>query len=285
MASMFIRFPGGKAKTFTMSYDDGIESDIPLVEMLKARGMKGTFNISSRLVAPEDYVYPAGTTHRKLKKSARVAAYEGMEVAIHGATHPFLEQLPSALCVHEILGDRLALEKEFGCIVRGMAYPFGSWSDDVLETLRLCGVSYARTTRESYNFFLPKNWLTMDPTCHHEDAELFELAEKFISAEPGRAVNHAPLMFCVWGHTYEFEQRNNWDRVEKLLDRMAGHEDVWYATSGEIRDYVAAYDALVFSADGLMVYNPSVCTVWFEYNGEQYSVGAGETLTLDPLGF
>lgn len=61
MASMFLRFPGGKAKAFTVSYDDGIESDIPLVQMLRDRGMKGTFNISSRLYAPEEHTYPAGT--------------------------------------------------------------------------------------------------------------------------------------------------------------------------------------------------------------------------------
>lgn len=280
MASMFLRFPGGKAKAFTVSYDDGIESDIPLVQMLRDRGMKGTFNISSRLYAPEEHTYPAGTTHRKLKLSARTAAYEGMEVAIHGATHPFLEQLPGALCVQEILEDRIGLEKEFGCVVRGMAYPFGSWSADVLETLRLCGVSYARTTRATHRFFLPQDWLLLDPTCHHDDPALFELAEQFLTGTPNQTSNHAPWMFYVWGHTYEFEQKNNWDRMEQLLELVKDQPDVWYATNGEIRDYAAAYQALVFAADGHIVHNPSAAPVWFEYNGVQYSVDAGETRTL-----
>ena len=280
MASMFIRFPEGKLKAFTVSYDDGIESDIPLAQMLRARGMKGTFNISSKLYASEDHIYPAGTTHRKLKLSARTAAYEGMEVAIHGATHPFLEQLPGALCVQEILEDRIGLEKEFGCIVRGMAYPFGSWSDDVLETLRLCGVSYARTTRATHSFRLPANWLLLDPTCHHDDPALFELAEKFVNGSPLATSSHAPWMFYVWGHTYEFEQKNNWDRMEKLLDLVAGKEDVWYATNGEIRDYAEAYRSLVFAADGHMVHNPSAVKVWFEYNGAVYSAEPGSTCTL-----
>ena len=42
--SIYPRFPGGKTKVFTLSFDDGVEQDIRLVSIMKARGITGTFN-------------------------------------------------------------------------------------------------------------------------------------------------------------------------------------------------------------------------------------------------
>ena len=36
-------FPGGKAKALTLSYDDGVEQDLHLIELMKQHGVKGTF--------------------------------------------------------------------------------------------------------------------------------------------------------------------------------------------------------------------------------------------------
>ena len=40
-------FPGKKRKVLTLSYDDGVEQDIRLVEIMKKHGLKGTFNINT----------------------------------------------------------------------------------------------------------------------------------------------------------------------------------------------------------------------------------------------
>ena len=48
--------------------------------------------------------------------------------------------------------------------------------------------------------------------------------------------------------------------------------DVWYATNGEIYDYVNAYENLVFSADGKRIYNPSKMPVWVEIDGTCYKI-------------
>ena len=47
MGSIFMRFPGGKSKALTLSYDDGVRQDRRLIEIMKKNGLKGTFNISS----------------------------------------------------------------------------------------------------------------------------------------------------------------------------------------------------------------------------------------------
>ena len=90
-----MRFPGGRSKVLTMSYDDGVEQDIRLIDIMTAHGLKGTFNINSGLYAKEGTVYAPGTIHRRMPKSVIDSLYipKGMEVAVHGYTHPFLEEL------------------------------------------------------------------------------------------------------------------------------------------------------------------------------------------------
>ena len=43
----FLRFPGGKPKAFTMSYDDGVRQDIRLAQICTRYGVKCTFNINT----------------------------------------------------------------------------------------------------------------------------------------------------------------------------------------------------------------------------------------------
>ena len=46
MNLFFDRFPGGKHKAVTFSYDDGCENDARLVALLNQYGMKGTFHLN-----------------------------------------------------------------------------------------------------------------------------------------------------------------------------------------------------------------------------------------------
>ena len=68
MANLFLRFPGGKIKTLTLSYDDGVEQDEKLVDLMVKYGLKGTFNLNSGVYAKEGTVYPAGQIHRRMPK-------------------------------------------------------------------------------------------------------------------------------------------------------------------------------------------------------------------------
>ena len=43
-------YPGGKAKAFNISYDDGVIQDIRFVELLNRYGLKGTFNLNYGLM-------------------------------------------------------------------------------------------------------------------------------------------------------------------------------------------------------------------------------------------
>ena len=278
MADLYMRFPGGRARALTLSYDDGVEQDKKLMEILDRYGLKCTFNISSGLYAPEGTVYEEGRIHRRMTKREALELYKdcGHEIAVHGLTHPWLEKLPLPVCVREIIEDRENLEAEYGGTVRGMAYPYGTFNDDVVSVLHNCGICYSRTVHSTERFDIPTDWLRLPATCHHDNPRLMELAKNFLE-QPSWG---APWMFYLWGHSYEFEAKNNWNVIEEFAEYMSGREEVWYATNIEIYDYVKAYKQLNFNAAMTYVENPTAYELWFETSGKLYSVKPGENLKL-----
>ncbi len=126
-----MRFPQGRDKALTFSYDDGVIQDIRMVDILNKHGMKGTFNLNSGLYKPEG----GDSKNRRMteKQVAELFAGGPHEVACHSYTHPSLAEMPASLATYEMVKDRRTLETQFGKIVRDMAYPNGSVSDEVVD--------------------------------------------------------------------------------------------------------------------------------------------------------
>lgn len=258
----------GKRKVLTLSYDDGVPQDKRLLGILNQFGIKCTFNINSGQ-------YGGG----RMTKDESIALYKhsGHEVAVHGYTHPFLERLDPTEVLFEILEDRKAIEHDFDTIARGMAYPFGTYNSSVVDILKTCGIAYARTVYSTHSFDFPENWLTLHPTCHHNDPNLMELARRFADEAP--YAGH-PRMFYLWGHSYEFDDNDNWNVIEDFCAYIANRDDIWYATNIEVYDYVQAYQSLRTSFDKKRIHNPSATDVWVEIHETVYHIPAGETLVI-----
>lgn len=112
MNHRYLRFPGGKRKALTLSYDDGVEQDVQLIRLLEKYGVKCTFNLNSGCYPPEGTTYPAGTIHRRMPESSVSTLYKNSlaEVAGHSFTHPFLDQLAPSQAMKEIVDDGLRLK-------------------------------------------------------------------------------------------------------------------------------------------------------------------------------
>lgn len=260
-------YPQGKKRAVTFSYDDGQIFDRRVVKTLNEHGMKGTFNLCSSFNMGEK------------NKASYIPAeeiqslYQGHEVAVHGAHHPYLERVAPGQVLAEILEDRRTLERLAGQVVTGMAYPYGSWNDMVLAQLKAAGIQYSRTTRATMHFDCPREWLTWDPTCHHNDA--LPLVEPF--CRQGRSLS----LFYIWGHSYEFDRNKNWDVLERLCDALPKDGQTWYATNGEIFRYIHAIQQMVFSVDQNLLHNPTAQEVWFLWRNEcPRSVPPGTTIEL-----
>ena len=195
---------------------------------------------------------------------------------MHTYTHSNLTTATNEMAAREILLDKENLEKQFGRIIRGFAYPYGAYDASIMSILKNFGVSYARTTKSSRSFALPENWLCLSPTCHHNDSELMPLAKQFAEGEP----RFLPWLFYLWGHSYEFERDDNWNTIDSFSSYLGGNEKIWYATNIEIYDYVNAWKHLVSSADGRMLFNPTSMPLYLLNGNREKVVAPGEECVL-----
>lgn len=265
MRIQFDRFPNGVNKALTLSFDDGREHDRRLVKMLNDYGLKATFHLNSGTLGREGYVDPAEVED----------LYRGHEIAAHTVSHPFLDRSPAEQIVWQVVEDRKALEALIRVPVKGMSYPYGTYSDQVVDLLRSVGIEYARTVNSHGSFALPEDSLSWHPTCHHK--QMAEYAEKFVSLEQRHS--HMALLY-VWGHSYEFENDRNWELIERFGEIAGGRKDIWYATNAEIYAYSDALKRLRFSADNRIVHNPSALSVWISAEGDPVEIAAGQVVQL-----
>lgn len=283
MKYSFMRFPEGKSKALTLSYDDGLHQDIKLSEILSQHGIKCTFNLTSGSLKGAPRLTPQEVSEYILNK--------GHEIALHGSQHRAEGKIRPIEGIRDILDIRLELEREFGTIIRGMAYPDSGISifmnpanyETVRRYLKDLDITYARTLGgDNDSFLLPQDWYAWMPTAHHTNPHIFEYIDKFLAIDvnaPNTYIDSRySRLFYLWGHSYEFDRNDNWDLIEKICDRLAFHEDIWYATNTEIYDYVTAYNSLIYSADGTRVYNPTLHTIWFDTDRNLYTIHPGETI-------
>ena len=215
-------------KAFVLSYDDGVYQDIRLVEMLNQYGLKCTFNLNTGMMEPP-YVWEAdGVRIERMPAEMLPELYRGHEVASHTLHHCDLTQLSDGEVFDEVRDDRHALEKIFGNNVTGFAYPYGNTNKKVKVLLQQGDVRYERGVRSTHTFDMPEDVLEISPTCRHKEDEIFDLAKEFIALQPD-----SPKLFLLWGHSYEFDMQRGWERFERFCDLIAGHDDIFYATTAQ----------------------------------------------------
>lgn len=285
MRAIYMRYPGGHAKAVTFSYDDGVVQDMRLAELFHRYGLKATFNLNA--AADKEWRY---STREELEE---IYFSRGHEVAVHGAYHkPTGNQRPIA-AIRDVLDCRDELEAKSGRIIRGMAYPdtgitlLGNFTsyETVKEYLTDLDIAYARTLgKDNNSFLLPEDFHAWMPSAHHDNPEIMAYIEEFLALDLAWGhcyhARRVPRLLYIWGHSYEFDKKDNWCHIEEICRRLGGHDDIYYATNIEIFEYVEAYRRLVYSADSYIVRNPSAIDVFIDVDGVVYRIGGGETLHL-----
>ena len=225
----------GKKKALTFSFDDGVSQDRRLIGILDRYGLKATFNINSGFFGCEGELVRNGVPvrHDKLTREDALSVYAGHEVAAHTVTHPFLPHLSDERVIAEVEEDRRALCDLFGKEIVGMAYPCGGANHDsrVEKLVREhTGCFYARTIESTGTFGLPKDPYALNPTVYYIDTdEMFQLGKEFLSMDCDE-----PRLFYIWGHSYELDAWNFWDRFEEFCKMMSGRDDIFYGTNREV---------------------------------------------------
>src|SRR6185437_13933944 len=226
----------------TTSWDDGHKLDIKLAKLLKKYGIKGTFYVS-----PKNHELDK---NKRLTNAEIKTLSKDFEIGAHSMTHPHLTKIATNIAYNEIKESKEYLERIIGKKVLSFCYPYGDFNNKVASLVEQNGFSLARTTKR-YNFGKSKDSFAL-PTSFHTynhftDAHkivgfaglniknLFKYINwENLAIDLFEEANKNGTVFHLWGHSWEIEKFNAWDKLENVLQHIAQKSNVSYITNGEL---------------------------------------------------
>jgi len=224
----------------TTSWDDGDRADLRLADLLRSKGISGTFYI------------PIHYEERTVQNcELKALASDGCEIGAHGFSHKLLWGLSTQELADEIRPCKPILEDIIGKEVRMFCYPCGRYDANVVRTLQEAGYRGARTTRmlatrPGFSAFEIPTTLQIFPhppltyLKNVARARRLEGVQAFLAQRPrlGNWVELAKRLFDevlenggVWhlyGHSWEVEKLGLWDELSDVLDYVSRREGVRY---------------------------------------------------------
>jgi len=220
----------------TTSWDDGTATDLKLVELLEKYGIKGTF-----------YIYRS-CLDDLLQEQDIVAIGKKFEIGAHTLSHSDLTKIPPSEAEKQIEGSRTYLEDLVGHSVSMFCYPYGRYNELVKKMVRSSGFIAARTCKHG-DFDLPFDPYEWQITLHASNGSPrmtlriwrksgisirslidWEIRAKFLF---DLALKKGGI-YHLWGHSVEFEENNEWDKLGRVFNYISNRSGVGYMTNGEI---------------------------------------------------
>lgn len=233
-------------KYYVWNFDDGLEQDKKIIEILKKYHMDATFNLNSGLYGDKTYEGRIGNLgmtempkekyemkkrhllpyvpHFRIPEDEVVKVYEGFEIASHTLTHRNLPKCSVIERQRQVYQDVRNLKEKFNQDIVGFAYPYGSSSEECEVILKNAGIKYARTVHSDQSFRFPKNPLRMPMTCWHISKKVFPILEEFYELKA-----EEDLLFVMFAHGYEFDfntKESNWEKFEKICQSVTANHDI-----------------------------------------------------------
>lgn len=266
-------YPGGKAKAFNITYDDGVTQDVRFVALLNRYGLKGTFNLNSQL-AREGFVWTHenGMQVKRLPLDKAMINYRGHEIGSHTLVHPSLGDLPDAEIKRQMRSDKADLEATFGVEVKGFAVPFSYFGENCERIARQSGFEYARISEFSLSYKPCAEYFRWKTGVYHIMPELVPFVDGFFETDEELAVCQ------IVGHSYDLDALHLWDIMEDICRKVSKSTDVWSCTNLELVRYLKAMEQAEITGDALI--NHSETELWFLVGGKTVKLAPGEAITL-----
>ena len=214
-------------KIVSLSFDDGTVYDLKFIELLNKYNIKATLNLNSELA---DFVWYYGDRPiERLDLTNHKSAYDGHEVASHSLTHPYFSSLTEEESIRQVGEDVKNLSHIFGYKVEGFAFPFHDQTEENIATvkenvdlsyIRYSYLDHSGTHRDRYHIHI---------NALYDDEDIYWRLEEF------KADNKENGLFVIAGHAYEFEMKNDWEKIEKLLSYLKNDDAIAVLT---LRDAV-----------------------------------------------
>ena len=239
----------------TTSWDDGHPLDLRIAHLLAIYGLTGTFYVSRKASWP-------------IMNSLEIRELSSkFEIGGHLIEHRSLDQLPDEQALEQLSGSRDWIEEVTGKPCRTLCFPGGKYRRDQLSLVEKAGYLAARTT-ELLSTAFPRrvHGVALLPTTvqayphsrlsyarnalkRRSLANLFRTRALFCGhdwLELARNVLERTLcqggVFHLWGHSWEIEQEQQWDRLKQLLAVMAANRDkLTIMTNSELGSNALSY--------------------------------------------
>ena len=226
----------------TTSWDDGHKLDIRLAALLKKYGIKGTF-----YVCPQDREFKREDL---LSTEEMLSVSKDFEIGGHTITHPHLPKVSIEQADEEIAQSKAYLEEILLREVTAFCYPYGDYNEAVKGLVKKHGYKLARTTKR-YAFDITPDVFEIPTTFHtyahytdlHKILSFSEFSlttlkkywdwEKLAIALFER-IYQTGGVFHLWGHSWELEKINGWQKLENVLAYIAKKNDVIHQNNTEI---------------------------------------------------
>lgn len=232
----------------TTSWDDGDRADLRLAEMLRSRGIAGTFYVPTK---------PYGTRPALTHADLRALSSEGFEIGAHGVTHKLLWGLSEQELTEEIGPCKPALEDIVGKEVRMFCYPCGRYDANAVRSLKNAGYSGARTVRMlatgfEFNPFEIPTTVQIIPqprTSYFKNIARSRKLDSFRTGlvnltrlgnwlELGKKLFDSVLekggIWHLYGHSHEIEKLDLWEDLGRILDYVGKREGVKYVPNCDL---------------------------------------------------
>ena len=209
-------------------WDDGVATDIRLIEILRKYNAKATFNLCPGFMQEQRiepfWIEPVGrewSMHGfaggRVGKNEVAEIYDGFQVASHCWNHQVPGRVPDADFLKGAVDARKFLEDTFQRECHGFAWPCGQHTPETEKMLVDAGFKYGRTTANVADVTACKNPIALDSNCHFMNRAFWKIFE---DAKPTG-------VFYFWGHSYEMmDCPQFWERFELMIKTLSEDPDV-----------------------------------------------------------
>ena len=209
-------------------WDDGVATDIRLIEILRRYNAKATFNLCPGNI-PAETVPPHwndplfrgwsfnGFSGGQVGKKELKSVYDGFQVASHCWKHETVGTLPDGEFLKAATDARTFLEDFFQQECPGFAWPCGKHTPETERMLREAGFRYGRTVENTSDVSANVNPLALASNCHFANSRFWQIFDEAKSTG----------VFYFWGHSYEMmDVPQLWERFEVKIKTLSEDPDV-----------------------------------------------------------
>lgn len=186
---------------FETSWDDWHKDNVKLAGLLRKYDIPATF-----------YLPIDGTDWEQAKWIKAM----GFDIGCHTVTHPSdLKKLNAEHRWLEIVSAKEQLEAILGEEVTKFCYPRGRYDEDIVHMVKGAGFKEARTTivlkTEVEDVFRKPTTIHFFPGRNeYNESDLVDLTKYYYD-------NCKDLYFHLWGHVFELNKYDLWDKLEYIF--------------------------------------------------------------------